>query len=26
VVMTTLLDSIEEGIKKRNDQKLSDQG
>jgi len=24
--MTTLLDSIEEGIKKRNDQKLSDQG
>jgi len=26
VVMTTLLDSIEEGIKIRNDQKLSDQG
>ena len=26
VVMTTLLYSIEEGIKKRNDQKLSDQG
>jgi hypothetical protein len=26
VVMTTLLDSIEEGIKKRIDQKLSDQG
>ena len=26
VVMTTLLDSIEEGIKKLNDQKLSDQG
>ena len=25
VVMTTLLDSIEEGIKIRNDQKLSDQ-
>jgi len=26
VVMTTLLDSIEAGIKIRNDQKLSDQG
>ena len=26
VVMTTLLDSIEEGIKKWDDQKLSDQG
>ena len=26
VVMTTLLDSIEEGIKKLNDQKLSDKG
>ena len=26
VVMTTLLDSIEEGITKWNDQKLSDQG
>ena len=26
VVMTTLLDSIEEGIKKWKDQKLSDQG
>ena len=26
VVMTTILDSIEEVIKKRNDQKLSDQG
>ena len=26
VVMTTLLDSIQEGIKKRIDQKLSDQG